>query len=342
MNIDIILIGTIVYTYLYMITQKPVRVFLTALSISIALVSTGSTALAAGESVSIQNVSPTGGINPGTMVTFTASAHGFVDAQYSVSDSAPSTNGTTGTIDTVGFFMWTPTIFDAGKHTLTVTVTDPMEHTASASVTILVIANIVMVTDISPGKTVSLGEPLTFTINAPGFISPTYTAYDTYSMSTFSATSTLSSSGAFSWTPTSTNDLGTRPLLIRASDMYGHNAQTVQNITVINPAVSSTTTTALSTPTTTNTTLSPNTSVTTTSSTGLNSTYLFTTGLSIGSRGNAVLELQKRITTLGWYSGPITGYFGALTAAGVKRLQGANGLEPVGNVGPLTRALLNK
>jgi peptidoglycan hydrolase-like protein with peptidoglycan-binding domain len=61
-----------------------------------------------------------------------------------------------------------------------------------------------------------------------------------------------------------------------------------------------------------------------------------------GSTGDDVLELQKRLTTEGLYSGPITGYFGVLTEIAVKAFQKKNNLEAVGSLGPKTRALLNR
>ncbi len=58
-------------------------------------------------------------------------------------------------------------------------------------------------------------------------------------------------------------------------------------------------------------------------------------------QGSDVAELQKRLTDEGVYSGPITGYFGPLTQAGVKEYQIKNGISAIGVVGPLTRAKLN-
>ena len=69
--------------------------------------------------------------------------------------------------------------------------------------------------------------------------------------------------------------------------------------------------------------------------------YKFTVPLERGSSGNAVTQLQLRLTKEGVYSGPITGYFGPLTEAAVKSYQTAHGLQPLGNVGPGTRAALN-
>ena len=71
------------------------------------------------------------------------------------------------------------------------------------------------------------------------------------------------------------------------------------------------------------------------------SAYNFTKTLSVGSTGEDVTQLQEFLTTAGLDSGPITGYFGSLTKAGVIAFQKAHGLAQVGIVGPQTRALLN-
>lgn len=69
---------------------------------------------------------------------------------------------------------------------------------------------------------------------------------------------------------------------------------------------------------------------------------MFTQNMRVGSRGPAVTALQTKLTELGFYRGSITGYFGGLTRAAVVAYQRANGLPQVGQVGPLTRALLNR
>ncbi len=73
------------------------------------------------------------------------------------------------------------------------------------------------------------------------------------------------------------------------------------------------------------------------SSTGFYFTFL----LQQGMRGVAVMALQNHLTKSGVYSGPITGYFGVLTKAGVIAYQKAHSISPIGIVGPLTRAYLN-
>ncbi|MEO6536090.1 MAG: peptidoglycan-binding protein, partial [Candidatus Paceibacterota bacterium] len=67
----------------------------------------------------------------------------------------------------------------------------------------------------------------------------------------------------------------------------------------------------------------------------------FTKQLAQGSQGVEVTELQQILTQQGFYTGPVTGYFGALTKAAVMAYQVAHGLSPVGQVGPQTRSSLN-
>ncbi len=82
----------------------------------------------------------------------------------------------------------------------------------------------------------------------------------------------------------------------------------------------------------------------TTVSTNSNSTatsYNFMEFLNIGSQDAQVTALQQRLTADGFYSGPITGYFGALTKIAVQKFQSAHGITAKGYVGPSTRAALN-
>ncbi len=83
--------------------------------------------------------------------------------------------------------------------------------------------------------------------------------------------------------------------------------------------------------------------------TGGGSNASFTADLSIGVSHPDVLKLQKLLNSKGFVittSGPgslgnETTFYGARTAAAVKKFQMSKGITPTGNVGPLTRAALN-
>jgi peptidoglycan hydrolase-like protein with peptidoglycan-binding domain len=76
----------------------------------------------------------------------------------------------------------------------------------------------------------------------------------------------------------------------------------------------------------------------------LSTTVSLVQSLSLGSTGNQVSVLQALLAADPsiYPQGLITGYFGPLTEAAVKRYQKANGIEQVGIVGPQTRGALNK
>jgi peptidoglycan hydrolase-like protein with peptidoglycan-binding domain len=70
-------------------------------------------------------------------------------------------------------------------------------------------------------------------------------------------------------------------------------------------------------------------------------TFFFYSYLKPGSRGKEVSELQKRLIEEKYMTGPATGFFGRKTFDAVVLFQKENGINPIGFVGPLTRALLN-
>lgn len=89
------------------------------------------------------------------------------------------------------------------------------------------------------------------------------------------------------------------------------------------------------------TVISDSTSATSSGST-TTSNYQFTKSIALGATGTEVSQLQTKLKSLGFYKGKIDGGFGSVTEAAVKAFQKAHGLPQVGNVGPKTRALLNK
>ena len=81
--------------------------------------------------------------------------------------------------------------------------------------------------------------------------------------------------------------------------------------------------------------------VVTTNPTVSGASFTFVRDLTLGSTGEDVTALQKRLTSEGVYSGPITGFFGPMTLTAVQAYQTKVGLPSTGFVGPLTKAKLN-
>ncbi len=164
---------------------------------------------------------------------------------------------------------------------------------------------------------------------------PQFTVTDLNSNS--SSTPKIDANGRGTWTPLA-NDIGGHTFVITATA----NSQTLSTQFVVRvvpagqgPAqptnVQQPAAQKPATPSTASATL-----------TGKSSGYVFTTYMGVGSSGAAVTALQNKLTALGLYQGPVTGYYGNLTAAAVKKFQKANGLDQFGYVGPGTRAALNK
>ncbi len=61
-----------------------------------------------------------------------------------------------------------------------------------------------------------------------------------------------------------------------------------------------------------------------------------------GMTAAAVTRLQTELRKLGYFKGPITGFYGPLTTAAVKRFQRASGLHPDGIWGPKSAAALKR
>lgn len=80
-------------------------------------------------------------------------------------------------------------------------------------------------------------------------------------------------------------------------------------------------------------------------SASLPSKKLLTLDLRAGMRGGEVIILQEFLQKNNWgipNDGPVTGYYGRVTEAAVRKFQAANNLPAVGVVGPRTRELINR
>ncbi len=289
------------------------------------------------KAVLIQNLLPGAMAFTREPVTFRASAPGFTNPNFSVRDRYAGTTVSAANITATGGFSWTPAVNEQGLHTITVTATDLYGHAASAAQSLLVEPPSTQIIKLAPGTAVGVGSPVTFSASTTGLTNPTYAVSDSLGWFSTVGASSTDASGNFSWTPAK-SDLGTHVLTLTASDANGSVATAKATITV-----------SLAAPAESTVTPSAGTAsgASGSESSGSLSTapkqdgYAFTRYLRIGSQGTAVTELQRHLTLDGSYTGPVTGYFGPLTFAGVQRFQAAHGIEQVGVVGPQTRAALN-
>jgi hypothetical protein len=120
---------------------------------------------------------------------------------------------------------------------------------------------------------------------------------------------------------------------ITVSDSLGNNS----NLLAVTPF-----TVNLAGQTTTPVTSTPvSTPATTSAVSPVSSAYKFNNPINAGDSGPDVTALQETLKARGFYTGPVTGYYGALTKTAVESYQTSHGLSAIGNVGPATRALLN-
>ena len=73
---------------------------------------------------------------------------------------------------------------------------------------------------------------------------------------------------------------------------------------------------------------------------GSSSSSSSVSGLKLGSTGTEVSNLQANLTTLGYYYGDVTGHYGSMTQAAVKKFQKAKGLSDDGVAGSKTIAAI--
>ncbi len=67
-----------------------------------------------------------------------------------------------------------------------------------------------------------------------------------------------------------------------------------------------------------------------------NNCPIYTRPLVVGIQGQDVSAYQSYLSNIGVYQGPVTGYYGPLTAKAVAQWQNQNGISAVGKVGPIT------
>jgi hypothetical protein len=269
--------------------------------------------------VAIKSLYPGSNIFPGKNVSFSVSALGYVSPQFSVLDSYWPSSISARNMSVDGNFGWTPTEQDVGVHNLGVRVSGQGGRSDTVYQTITVQG--IKVENVY-GSTAKVGQRLVFPIKAFGMSMLTYRVSDsmrgnTIDYATFSGNELI-------WTPTA-QDIGTHRITVTATDNANQVATYTFTITITQQDTQVVSPVVVQKPTPSNP-----------------SRFVFTKNLSVGSRGTEVVELQKKLKAEGYFNGPTNGNFGQQTKAAVQKYQKAKEIQQLGNVGPGTRAALNK
>ena len=268
--------------------------------------------------VALTAPSPSSTVAPGTTVVFNASAYGFTNPSFTVGDGFAGSSITNANINSAGSFSWTPTAQDVGTHVITVSASDTYSHLSSAQTTITVAGTPVQSS--TPAQTTSSTASSGYQFTT--YLSPGSTGADVTALQNILISEGYLSAGS------ATGYYGS---LTEAGVVAFQAAHDIDQLGVVGPATRA----AL------NALGGSSAASASTSASSTGDGYVFSTFLGVGSSGDDVTELQKRLTTLDLYSGPITGYYGSLTEAAVEAFQGQHGIAQVGYVGPGTRAALN-
>ena len=274
----------------------------------------------------IQSLSPGSSVFPGQNVTFTVVPTGFTNPTYNVNDSFYGGSVGNSNINYNGNFSWTPNQNDVGAHNISITVSDSTGNSSTVWQQIIVSGTGLSIGSISPGTTITPGTTFAFIATTSGFTSQSYYSVSDLFNGTSISNNNITSGGIFSWTPL-LSDVGVHTITVSTLDNFGRSVRGSVVVTVNPTSVSAYGVSAGASGGTV--------------SGGSTVAHTFLTNLNIGSTGADVTTLQTILSQKGFFSGPISGYFGALTAAAVKKFQTANGVSPLGNVGPATRAALN-
>jgi len=301
-----------------------------------------------GPSLSVTSLLPGTSVSYGTTTSFTVVPLNFLPTAFSVGDSFPGSTISNNNISISGAFSWMPQASDAGVHTITVTGTvGTFGQSASTTqvITVLGPGGVAPAAgNTSSTLVASLQAQLSALLASKAQASASGSAQSS-SGTTFNAylkpgsqgdevtrlQSVLAQQGFFSATPNGLYGPVTTAAVIKFQAAHG-----LGQLGVVGPATRAALN-ALSSGTAS--------AASTTSSPPAGDGYVFKNFMGLGEDvgdGPDVMELQKRLATLGFFSGDTTGYFGPATAAAVKKFQTARGITATGYVGPDTRAALNQ
>lgn len=281
--------------------------------------------------IAIQSLSAST-ITAGQTVTFNVVTSGIPGAAFSLKDSFPNSTAGVFNIDQyTGNFSWTSTARDVGLHILTITANNSDASKAASTTQYITVTNDAAAAVIPSVPAITPSNPIVSTPIPSASSGEVFTTYLSEGMTSAEVKQlqlALTKLGFFNGPATGYFGPLTTKAVKSLQKSYG-----ITQLGAVGPATRS----LLNHGPTTSVPMQPS-----PTTSGASAGYNFTLFLELDSTGKEVTELQKKLTALKFYSGPITGTFGSHTEAAVKKLQKANGLTAAGYVGPSTRAVLNK
>ena len=294
----------------------------------------------AGPSLSVILVAPGTTVPIGTTTSFTVTPVNFSPNAFSVTDSFLGSTVSNNNINTTGQFSWQPLASDAGVHTITVrAVVGVFGQSATTSQTIKVLGPNGMVPSASVAtstatsvSTTTSSVTIPTTSASPAFVFATYLYPGLQSDDVMHLQMILTQQGLLTGAATGYYGALTTSAVSKFQAAHG-----LTQLGVVGPATRATLNALQSN--------SSASTATTNSPQATGDGYVFNNFMGFGedtTDGSDVLELQKRLASLGFFSATPTGYFGSGTEAAVKQFQTARSIPLTGYVGSQTRAALNK
>ncbi len=214
----------------------------------------------AAPTIVIQSISPGASVSVGQTLTFTAVGSGLSGSTptYLVFDDVNGTSITSSSINaSTGIFTWTPLQQDSGVHNLTVEATDGTGLVAIKTIAIGVGTQVAAITttasttpsldiqSLSPGSSLTLGQAVSFVAVPTAFTPVSYTVSDSYSSAATSIkNANITTSGIFSWIPTTT-DVGSHSVTIIATNASGTTLSKTTTLQVANSSSANTSNTVV-------------------------------------------------------------------------------------------------
>ncbi len=303
-------------------------------------------------SLTISSLSPGPSVHPNEIVTFNGVPLNYSPTGYSITDSFAGSTLVNNDVSLSGQVSWVPRDTDIGVHVITITGTvGAFGTTATASITITVKGTSTTAPSTSASTTSSISVLQTQLAQLQSKIASQSSAPPAQSQFTFTLNLQRGSSGN---EVTQLQKLLTKEGLFSGdiNGLYGpitmaavtqfQGAHGISMLGTVGPATRAALNEVLSEEATTRSPYTNPLPASTPTSTSTSDGYVFQHFMGVGDDDPDVLELQKRLSALGFFSGDLTGYYGTVTEAAVKHYQTKHGLTVTGYVASETRTSLNQ